>query len=1023
MSDGSWQDFFREVKCYPPLLNGVAQEKEGAALRIWDEAGFGVNHALHFRRWCERAYVDAYTSLFIPIGAQAAAENEAVRNHSIDEKIMKLNSEAIRFHNNSDETLYSQIRSENWTSVPTARTEEKNFDCIKDSFRSTDFFDPTGATIVHHCFLNQRFATVKWFVQSYPSFSLWPYHAGSPYEGQNLLHLAVLARNHEFAQWLLDFYSKNCDQQLFKLVTARVCTRGNSYFRVKGRHYYGETPLHFAVCMNDTEMVNIVLSAISLLHTDLLHGYPATAGRATPTETEPATPFSWCSKLSFCDGRAGKTTTDNSGYEDISLSRLSRKMDIRASRNLLFMPDCHGNNVIHLCVIHNLPQMYGHIKYLAMELLRQELMRVFHFYVSLLPDSLALKEAERYAPLPINYTSFYSDVGDPPGPTDSFYFKGHIRRLETIQLPDSDAVELIHSLQFWKLLRAPPGAGNHDLEVWRIFWRWFQNHPPKGGCLPSKFLARSIRSVLAVSTSVDGQTIDDIGDIEFERLRGSLRNEEGKGSAPTSRVVSVNAVLRRCTNLTTISEMEAEFKDLVSFDWDSFFKETEARVKGLNTQWLYGTDTGLKNGAVNRMFKENMLLGLNEDGHSPVTLSAAYGRPEMLRALILENVVVRERNYDFDLTSVEFPIETMNGKEESVYCPAVPAVVPLGSAISWICRNEENNKMIDLIPEIKAVMESKWDRVGYPIANRNNMLHLAFLVPIALLACLTTVEHSEFENPASRQPSSYILVWCSFIVLYISYHDWYTYLTTRYPYLSKFCNTRTCSTSADHRMPAGIGFLDWLLRLFIGGTLVAIVIVRFHVITVRSYQQQPDYEKETLYCSLVGACALCSVLYSFMFLMLAEADFGSFLTTITRILVKDFSYFARLFLRVVIMFGLALKTITDDVDDNGFVHAFRCMWALIRVSFQVQTGEYDILSVDNQYETVWFSFLVTTFNLTVYILIINLLIAVMSNTYNAFIGKNALGKLIRYVFDLSDTNVWQQNYFVNGTCGQKIIFS
>jgi hypothetical protein len=139
---------------------------------------------------------------------------------------------------------------------------------------------------------------------------------------------------------------------------------------------------------------------------------------------------------------------------------------------------------------------------------------------------------------------------------------------------------------------------------------------------------------------------------------------------------------------------------------------------------------------------------------------------------------------------------------------------------------------------------------------------------------------------------------------------------------------------------------------------------------------------------------LCTLVYSFLFLALNnENDFGTFLVTVTRILLKDFFYFASFWFRIVVMFGLALKTITDDIDGNGFVHAFRCIWALIRLSFNgVPTNEFEPLARQHQFESVWFSFLMTFFCLFVNIMIINLLIAVMSNTYNEYSGKNALGK-------------------------------
>jgi hypothetical protein len=935
-------------------------------------------------------------------------------DEKVREKILKHNSKAIFGHNHPD-SMYFEIRSQNLVSVPTEllarRTGEDDLE-VQDIMEAA-WYDDNGATLVHQCFQYQRYDMVKWLVRSFPKFALKPYrmnrpdkrpqyfkvlngiHQGErledlPYGGQNLLHMAVLAKNHEFARWLLDFYSKHDDESLFELVTARVVTRGTSYFRKTGNHYYGETPLHFAVCMNDHAMVDLILSFVSLLHTELL-------------ATDP--------------------DYDNEGKT------------IRAGRNLLFMPDCNGNSAIHLCVLHNLPGMYDHVKYIALEMIRQELMRVFHNSVSLPASPSKLLP---YEPIAINYTYFYgkfvnadeNNQGDPNQARilrdqvvvdhPSFKFSGYVRRLKKIDLPSEEVRQLFF-----------------DVQAAKLYAEWYRLNKElaadeKGGRLLDQGKLGRLNATRAVLSKLKDAYHDELYQ-QFSGMDSAMgANGEGSSRLQTPNAIPFAVLSHRKRKSSVVDPLDKRagglydsrrrgkvlskmFTDFDNYDWDEFFKLRTGELKRGMRQWLYGTDIGLKDGAIHRIFNELFLLGLNEQGHSPATLAAARGKAEILRHLITESVISRDRNYDFDLTAIEVPL-IQSESDRKLYAPEVPPTIMLHGAIWWICRNEQNNKLIDSIPEIKAVVVAKWERVGYMIGNRNSQLHFVFLVPLMLLTCLVLDNNSEFSgkhNPLRRQWSTYLLAFCAAIFLGVFFTDlryaFRGFYEKRLSGPRKECCSAGLSscyiaprdiwmsmkrswTILKNRRPIGAGFFDFSMRIVIAGTFISIIFVRFYRNAILGIHSRSDYANN-VYCTLVGACCLCTMIYSFLFLALNENDFGSFLITVTRILLRDFFYFARFWLRIVVMFGLALKTITDDIDDNGFVHAFRLIWALIRLSFNgVPTDEYQPIARQHQFESVWFSFLITLFCLLVNILIINLLIAVMSNTYTAFNGKSALGK-------------------------------
>jgi hypothetical protein len=956
-------DYFKETECYPPTVfeldvqipSESSSEKLGGTY-IVASLGWSVPCSNYIRRnigW--ETVLRGCMNLFFAsraettnAGAESDCTEDVLNEEIIHEKVLLHNSCSVYGHNNEKSLLY-QVRSKNWQSIPDKYLRRLSAPALPPDL----FYDDNGATLVHQCFQYQRYEMVKWLVRNFPKFSLEPYRSMRittqlPYGGQNLLHMAVLAKTHEFARWLLDFYSKYSDYYLFKLLTARVVTRKQSYFRKTGKHYYGETPLQFAVCMNDHAMVDLILSFTSLLHTELRATNPA---------------------YSAADSK------------------------IPAGRNLLFMPDCNGNNVIILCVIHKLPTMYDHVKYIALEMIRQELMRSFHIAAVGVIDKKYKCDKDITAPIGIDYEKYF-------GIDIDYGFTGFIRKLGEIDFPSWPIRELFVGIQAAKLkLLFEYDNGSNDKDS-------------------SKLLA--LKELKAKATD-DNDRLHWLHHKMLNPNANSLDLQEGS--------LYNNDVFPEEPESTTPKPVFFKLFDAGGLyfnkhEYSKWFSAREDELKQEMRQWLYGTDSGLnlalKNGAVHRLFNELYILGLNEDGHSPITLAAARGKAEILRHLIVESVISRDSNYDFDLTAIEFPVIQCD-KERSEYKPPVRSTVLLRSAIWWICRNELNNALIESIPEIKAVIAAKWERVGYLIANRNNQLHVTFLVPLMVLTCLVMNNNDEFSDlKVKHQFSTYLLTACSAVFLAIVGTDlvymfwwsgrlpnlmqalisWKTREVSQEPYagLSKTISRRW--TIIKNRSPVGAGLFDLCMRLVIGGVFVSIIFVRFYRNVIRDYYVDENFVNK-VYCTLIGACCLCSMIYSFLFLLLAEDKFGSFLVTVTRIILKDFVYFARFWLRIVVMFGLALKTITENIDDSGFRHAFRCMWALIRLSFPngVPTNEFEPLASQHQFETVWFSFLTTLFCLLVNILIINLLIAVMSNTYNEFNGEASAGKsiLISYI--------------------------
>ena len=102
--------------------------------------------------------------------------------------------------------------------------------------------DPAGAAPVHFAFLLGRDEIGKELVQRYPQCTTWVYSHG-PYEGENLLHIAIVRQNEELVQWLLTANPEVLNAEAL-----------GPFFNPSGPTYFGGYPLLFAVSTNQRRL-------------------------------------------------------------------------------------------------------------------------------------------------------------------------------------------------------------------------------------------------------------------------------------------------------------------------------------------------------------------------------------------------------------------------------------------------------------------------------------------------------------------------------------------------------------------------------------------------------------------------------------------------------------------------------------------------------------------------------------------------------------------------------------------------
>ncbi|RLN50647.1 hypothetical protein BBJ28_00003964 [Nothophytophthora sp. Chile5] len=169
--------------------------------------------------------------------------------------------------------------------------------------------DSVGAAPVHIAFLFGHYELGKCLVLRCRALATLTYasghpHALSPYEGENILHIAIVHRQAELVRWLV--------HEVPELVRAETSGR---FFGPSKTCYFGGTPLLFALASNQIDMALHILAAAERL--------PVEPGKGD--EEEPLASIFTC--------------------------------------------DRYGNNVLHLAVIRDLPNVYDFALRHVMQLL------------------------------------------------------------------------------------------------------------------------------------------------------------------------------------------------------------------------------------------------------------------------------------------------------------------------------------------------------------------------------------------------------------------------------------------------------------------------------------------------------------------------------------------------------------------------------------------------------------------------------------------------------------------------------
>ena len=398
---------------------------------------------------------------------------------------------------------------------------------------------------------------------------------------------------------------------------------------------------------------------------------------------------------------------------------------------------------------------------------------------------------------------------------------------------------------------------------------------------------------------------------------------------------------------------------------------------------------------------ERLVLALNEDFHSPLTLAASIidkkkdSEEDLLRKVEMFRFLVdKMKVHLWSYGPVSMSILNLDGIEikydvlQNYECKGREHLVlkkdkKIHGAIWWLCINDADKAIS--IPEIQQLIQAKWERVGYPL------FILSFLINTFLTACVTLI--LIFINATPTRQVGYDTAMVANVLYAI------VALAFCIMMMQEIRDFFVFSARVLHFR--GVAGYDKVLRVLKIFSFVAFCCCkavaayngakneRYSVNGATVWYNARDDQGMKL-CMVV--CVIASYMHLYYFFMGFDVT-GPFVLTMFRIISRDVPYFLNFYFIVVVAFGCALSMLSNDGNPaagHGFFELLKAVWTLIQNTVGVDSTHDNINSVGAYPNHLqWIAdILLTVYSTSVIILMLNLLIAMISNTYNAYCEYN-----------------------------------
>lgn len=395
---------------------------------------------------------------------------------------------------------------------------------------------------------------------------------------------------------------------------------------------------------------------------------------------------------------------------------------------------------------------------------------------------------------------------------------------------------------------------------------------------------------------------------------------------------------------------------------------------------------------------ERIMLALNDELHSPLTLAAACSDPD--KDQMISFLIQRNNQHLWTYGPVKASMINVDGLEVKYSLDRynIPKNVrlehPPHSAIDWLCITESEKGV--MIPEIRKIIELKWKRFGKPKFKVSFVVNLFIAVAVTVL--LVFNNSTPTSSPVLLGEYLVNILYPLLVVIFLSL------ALPEFPYVMKygfdywgvFGGVRgVAKFDRKYRTVKILAFLVACIAKVIDASREETNQYRYTdpVTGDESFLREAHQENisDRAFIVSMAICVLTSWVHMYYYLAAFDST-GPFVISIFKIISEDVPYFMKFYLILLFGFSCALSLLTNTGNPDGFYsikHLVLAIWSLIQTTVETDPtyGAVDITGLNP--DLFWLAdILLTAFNFCIVIMMLNLLIAMMSSTYEKYNSYN-----------------------------------
>jgi len=295
-------------------------------------------------------------------------------------------------------------------------------------------------------------------------------------------------------------------------------------------------------------------------------------------------------------------------------------------------------------------------------------------------------------------------------------------------------------------------------------------------------------------------------------------------------------------------------------------------------------------------------------------------------------------------------------------------------ALEYICQSQNGNFDMLNFPEVKEFIQKKWDRFGYPYFLKSSMFGILRTLLVSLIICF--FEYGDGYSFAD---------WFIFILYPV------TWATMAFNFKSDLYQIFIKRNGFNHfgrdGTIRGAGLLENICSSSEFVFFTGACILRVYEAERRGLQEDSSVR---VVISMTTLTCWIRILYIFM----GFERTGNFVIIVANILLNDIPLFMWIYVTILFGFGSAHAALSVNMFDertveNSIKHYLFFIWNIFRYTVDGQNNEVfdeDLVQVN----ALWlYQILSSWYNVLIVLLLLNLLIAMLSETYSTLITKSS----------------------------------